>query len=240
MAQEPSSLHNPYAGVPFAWQLTETVQDFLERLPPATTDWTPLCPWIYICNPFIRRVPRDQGENQLSKGNEDEAPTEEGSRLLYVTEGALERLHILADVIGRIEGSGAQKFAVAKAVEKERSRAALDILHLAHVGKVRTGKWMLFCQVADVNDIWETVAKATANNELGIAAKVAPRALDQDPRRERLVCIYTQDFADKADVRRVLEKLRELRLVDGRRRPIYYKPDHETKLLIINTVSKDL
>lgn len=83
---------------------------------------------------------------------------------------------------------------------------------------------MLFCPPDEVNEVWEIVAKATANNELGIAAKVAPKPEDEDPRKDRLICVYTTDFRDKADVGRVLQKLRELRLVEARGRPIYYKP----------------
>lgn len=83
---------------------------------------------------------------------------------------------------------------------------------------------MLFCPPAEVNDVWDIVAKATANNELGIAAKVAPKPVDEDSRRDRLICVYTTDFSDKADVGRVLQRLRELRLVEARGRPIYYKP----------------
>ncbi|KAI1020798.1 hypothetical protein LB504_011877 [Fusarium proliferatum] len=85
-------------------------------------------------------------------------------------------------------------------------------------------QWMLFCAPAEVNDVWGIVAKATAKNELGIAAKVAPRPAEEDSRKDRLICVYTTDFADKADVGRVLQKLRELRLVEARGRPIYYKP----------------
>lgn len=83
---------------------------------------------------------------------------------------------------------------------------------------------MLFCPPNEVNDVWEIVAKATANNELGIAAKVAPKPVEDDFRRDRLICVYTSDFADRADVGRVLQKLRELRLVEARGRFIYYKP----------------
>lgn len=83
---------------------------------------------------------------------------------------------------------------------------------------------MLFCSPAEVNDVWETIAKATANNELGIAAKVLPRTPLENSRKDRLICVYTSDFEDKADVGRVLQKLRELKLVESRGRPIYYKP----------------
>lgn len=83
---------------------------------------------------------------------------------------------------------------------------------------------MLFCTPTEVDDVWAVVARATANNELGIAAKVAPHQETEDARKDRLVCVYTTDFQDKADVARVLQKLRELRLVEVRGRPIYYKP----------------
>lgn len=87
---------------------------------------------------------------------------------------------------------------------------------------------MLFCSPAEVNDVWEIVAKATANNELGIAAKVAPKPVEEDSRKDRIICVYTSDFANKADVGRVLQRLRELRLVEPRSRAIYYKPDAYT------------
>ncbi|GKT48429.1 uncharacterized protein ColSpa_08610 [Colletotrichum spaethianum] len=87
-------------------------------------------------------------------------------------------------------------------------------------------QWMLFCQPKDVDEVWRVVARATANNELGVAAKVAPWNPHNDPtgRKDRIVCVYTADFSDKADVTRVLQKLRELRLVEAMGRPIYYKP----------------
>lgn len=72
--------------------------------------------------------------------------------------------------------------------------------------------------------MWELVAKATANNELGIAAKVAPRSPFEDQRKDRIICVYTADFNDKADVGRVLQRLRELRLVETKGRLVYYKP----------------
>ncbi|KAH0493287.1 hypothetical protein TgHK011_008199 [Trichoderma gracile] len=222
---EASRLHNPYAGIPYAWQLTETVDDFLARLPPATTDRTPEVPWIYICNPWIPRVHKREGQGQFSKGNEDEAPEEEGSETAIVAQGGLERLHLVSKFIEGMQRSGQAPSVVEKEIRNERKQATSDILKLAHLVKVRTGKWMLFCPTTEVNEVWEIVAKATANNELGIAAKVAPRSPLEDFRKDRLLCVYTADFTDKADVGRVLQKLRELKLVEARGRPIYYKPD---------------
>lgn len=80
---------------------------------------------------------------------------------------------------------------------------------------------MVFCAAFEVNDVWEIIAKATAKNELGIAAKVAPNS-GGDQRRERLICVYTADFSDKKDVTRVAQRLKQLGLVKSR--PLYYKP----------------
>ena len=81
---------------------------------------------------------------------------------------------------------------------------------------------MLFVEPNMVNTVWEIIARATAQNELGIAAKVAPRDA-ADPRRSRLICIYTYDFQDKDDVGRVLLRLKQLEFVRTGGRQIYYK-----------------
>ncbi|PQK10674.1 hypothetical protein BB8028_0002g09930 [Beauveria bassiana] len=225
-----AALHNPYAGVPFAWQLTETVDNFLARLPPAMTAQMPETPWIYICNPYIPRVAKSEGLGQTNKGNEDEGPEQEGARLDVVIEGGMERLELLDTFLREVPNFGIPPSTTEREKNKERSQATQDILHLAHIGKVRAGKWMIFCDVLDVNEVWELVAKATASNELGIAAKVAPRPEQGDPRKERLICVYTKDFMDKVDIGRVVQRLKELGLADGKSKRIYYKPDVFTYL----------
>ena len=104
-------------------------------------------------------------------------------------------------------------------------------------------QWMIFCGPADVDETWAVVARATANNELGVAAKVQPgpdpSILDFLPgggrvdQQERLICVYTADFADVADVKRVAAGLRQLGLVAprGRGRPLFYKPGQCFSLL---------
>ncbi|EQB51365.1 hypothetical protein CGLO_09098 [Colletotrichum gloeosporioides Cg-14] len=219
-----TKLHNPYVGVPYAWQLTETVSDFLNRLPPETTEGTAEVPWIFICNPFIPRKNRFLAQNQFSKGNEDEAPEEDGSQLNTLVEGGTERLRILRSFVDGIHRT--KKSATAKLLEinHEKKQAVKDVLSLAHACKVRSGKWLLFCSPRDVNEVWAIIARATANNELGIAAKVAPRQ-DATGRKDRMIAVYTADFNDVTDVMRVLRRLRELKVVEAMGRPIYYKPD---------------
>jgi len=257
-AAKPPKLHNPYEGQVSAKQLSETMPDFLSRLPPATTDVTPDIPWIYVANPFI---PREGG------GGVEEAPAESGTQLSTFIEGGGERLELFGDFLRTVDekkrggGGGRVSAAMNRQVTAEREGCVNDILMLAKVMKVRTGKaslfpplsipshpmpslasssypslcvqihtadrplqWMLFVEPTSVNEVWARVAQATARNELGIAAKVAPREERGSP-RERVVCIYTYDFRDRDDVARVLHRLRQLELVRDRAagKPIYYK-----------------
>ena len=78
---------------------------------------------------------------------------------------------------------------------------------------------MMFCPQNEVNAVWSVIARATAEADLGIAAKVAP---DDGRSGERLICIYTKDFTDLDDVTRVIRKMKNLGLVESRK-PLYYK-----------------
>ncbi|KAK7992295.1 hypothetical protein PG996_012692 [Apiospora saccharicola] len=227
--KDTAQLHNPYSGYKYAWQLDETVDKFLKRLPPATTNESEVCPWIFICNPYIDRKHKSLAQNQHVRGSEDEAPEDELSDIPRFIEGGSERLSMVAEFSNFMRKSSKSRAVITREVNKAGRDAAGEILDLALNLHVKCGKWMIFCPVHSVNDIWELVAKATANNELGIAAKVAPRsAVDQ--RTERLICVYTADFSDRTDVHRVAAKLKQLGLVQLHGRPLYYKPDCYTYL----------
>lgn len=135
-----SKLHNPYAGVPYAWQLTETIDDFLSRLPPATTEASEEVPWIFVCNPYISRKARPHAQSRGSRGNEDEAPEEEGTQLARAVEGGTERLHILTSFLGGLELAAKTKTVKTREANKERKAAVEDVLKLAHACRVRSGK----------------------------------------------------------------------------------------------------
>ncbi|KAJ4388162.1 hypothetical protein N0V93_008769 [Gnomoniopsis smithogilvyi] len=229
-----TQLHNPYEGqYCCAKQLNETIEGFLSRLPPATTNVDSDIPWIYVANPYIPR--QDRGG--------EEAPVEFGADLGKFIEGGEKRLEMCSDfvrvlearpAIGRGGGRGGggrggpTKAMMSREIAKEKAECVDDILMLAKVLKVATGKWMLFIEPAYVNDVWATVARATVKNELGIAAKVAPRE-ERGSKKERLICIYTYDFSDKDDVGRVLARMKQLDLVrtGPGRRPIYYKAEFQ-------------
>jgi Domain of unknown function (DUF1917) len=138
-------LHNPYDGVPFAWQLTETVDSFLARLPPRTTMQSMTTPWIFICNPYIRRKARvtensDGSVAEKGKGNEDEGPSEEASKVGLVVEAGLERLDLLREFTEKTKTMARNPAAAEKEMNKERKKGVEDILTLAHAAKVRAGK----------------------------------------------------------------------------------------------------
>ena len=134
-------LHNPYDGVPSAWQLTESLDSFFRRLPPATTDLSePDLSWIFICNPYIPRTHKVDAQSQQSKGNEDEAPEEEGTKLFLAVEGATERLQLLGDFIQGASKLGTDPATVTRDINKERRLATQKILDLGHACRVRAGK----------------------------------------------------------------------------------------------------
>lgn len=135
-----SHLHNPYAGIEYAWQLTETIEDFLERVPPATTDEAPGNHWIWVCNPYINRKKKEEASNQNIPGGEDEAPEEEGADLPSVVEGGMERLHFAREFIDMCKKSGNQPALITRECRKAGVDAAKDILDLAKAHHVRCGK----------------------------------------------------------------------------------------------------
>jgi len=90
----------------------------------------------------------------------------------------------------------------------------------------RDGKWLVFEPTTHVDAVWALIKQATEAGRLGTAAKVAtarphPNATDQ---RSKVICVYTYDWKDEADVKRVREELRRL----GITRKIPYKTDADT------------
>lgn len=80
---------------------------------------------------------------------------------------------------------------------------------------------MLFVSPEEVNVVWAVVAQYTARGELGHAAKVAPDGGEGE--KPRLICVYTEDYTDIADVTRVAKKMKEIGFISALGRPIYYK-----------------
>ena len=212
-------LYNMYKGDPCSRQMDETVDAFLTRLPPLTTTSGP---WIRIGNPHSNfRHTLEDRSGFIEKGKE--------------------LLEEFATAKARIESSmvGESQPAIARNVKPLRQELEKDLFKTAQATGCKTGKWMLFPAPDRVNSAWSKIAKATANNELGLAAKVAAAVSDEeDPNKARLICIYTDDFEDKKDVKRVCQRLAALGFVNGtgatgEGRAIYYKADAYTYLNIM-------
>ncbi|EXJ85164.1 hypothetical protein A1O3_05839 [Capronia epimyces CBS 606.96] len=133
---------------------------------------------------------------------------------------------------------------ITRLLRSERTHLEAAILDLARTTHVTCGKWMLFPSPDDVDRVWAVVAHGTWDGRLGISAKVAVAETetntstrsetetatntsgasnrghdgDSDPARKqqqhRLICIYTSDFEDKADVKRVLVGMKDLGLLN--------------------------
>lgn len=226
MAQEAAAptiakvLYNMYEGDVGGRQLSETVEAFLARLPPLTTQLTTTGPWLYIGNPYTSHRPSSEHRREfITKGTE------------LLEEFRSSKESIEASMAGK------PKAIITRKLTPLRKKLETDLLAAAKGKGCTSGKWMLFPSPDRVNAAWSLVATATANDELGFAAKVATDG--GEPERARLICIYTDDFENKADVKRVLERLCDMGLVDGRgamgeSRPIYYKADAYTYLDIMS------
>jgi hypothetical protein len=98
---------------------------------------------------------------------------------------------------------------------------------LARRSGLLIGKWLVYESKDTINMNWDKIADSTLKGELGIDAKVST-AKQVGTSKEYVVCVYTGDYLDAADVKQVREKLREL----GYAHRLYYKPDLYTYLNI--------
>ena len=90
----------------------------------------------------------------------------------------------------------------------------------------RGGKWLIFVHVKEIDEVWRKIKKAIEEGKLGNSAKVAtarpnPNAKNPDI---KVICVYTYDWTDEEDVRRIREELRKL----GITQKISYKTDEDT------------
>ena len=91
----------------------------------------------------------------------------------------------------------------------------------------RGGKWLIFVPTDSVDEVWERIRLAVLQGQLGDSAKVStanpnPNAADKS---KHVICVYTYDSDDVADLRRIRAVLRGL----GIRHRIPYKTDSSTE-----------
>ncbi|KAF1984465.1 DUF1917-domain-containing protein [Aulographum hederae CBS 113979] len=210
-------LHNIYEGQEAARQLHEPIHAFLKRLPPL--DSRHIGPWIWIANPYPSQ---DKGKGKYNQQAfmiaAEQGLADYMSKKRSLEEGNPEIL----------PGTLTRKLRPARDQMKD------EILRLAVENGVTSGKWMLFPKMDDIHRVWRLVCEGVAENRLGTGAKFATGSDRPDRGRGppvRLICVYTKDFSDRNDVRRVVEELAEMALVPrDASRGIYYKCDAYTHL----------
>ncbi|KAH3920329.1 hypothetical protein HBI56_068580 [Parastagonospora nodorum] len=205
-------LFNPGQGSPDAWQLGESAEDFVRRLPPLTTSIN-TCAWIWAHNPHFDV--RDK--NKVISHRADDFRSL-GTQLLGESLQARQQI--------QSHNLHGPKAAITRSLNQESKDLQQRITDLAVECGVLSGKWMLFPKLEEVNQVWKKVVEGVINNRLGPTAKVAP---DEGKPGDRLICIYTRDFRDQDDVLRVLLELETMGLVNSGR-SIYYKSDAFTYL----------
>lgn len=90
----------------------------------------------------------------------------------------------------------------------------------------KSGKWLIFVDQKEVNEVWAKVKKATEEGKFGGSSKVAtakPNPNAKDPSK-KVICVYTFDWTDEKDVKRVREELRKIGITSK----IPYKSDEDT------------
>lgn len=89
----------------------------------------------------------------------------------------------------------------------------------------KAGKWLIFLEPNETDELWKKIRDATAAGELGISAKVSTAKQSPESRDERMVIyVYTTDWEDEEDVMRIREVLRNIGVTDR----IGYKRNIET------------
>lgn len=90
----------------------------------------------------------------------------------------------------------------------------------------RSGKWLVFAPATNIDTTWTQFKKALHQGSFGRVMKVATRArLDRyDNVMKHVICVYTYDYEDIQDIKRVRQALRSL----GVTWKISYKDDETT------------
>lgn len=91
----------------------------------------------------------------------------------------------------------------------------------------KSGKWLIFLPLEELDDVWRKVKEATEIGLLGTVSKVATAY--ENPyakkKRERVICVNTYDADDRQDVSAIRNQLRVL----GISKKIPYKLDSVTQ-----------
>ncbi|KAH8426824.1 uncharacterized protein LDX57_004555 [Aspergillus melleus] len=183
----------------------QSMSNLVASMPPSTANMHDTGPWIFVHNPHYRGPQPPNPSSFWVEASEDNM----GGF------GSSTPIRRLGGSFSSAENHRTQQF-------MERS-----ILDLARREGIKTGKWLFFMAPDRVDYVWNVIAQATERGELGPSSKVAT---NDGSGKARMIAVYTYDFDDVADIRRVARKLVDLGLIKPYDRPIYYKTDAYTHL----------
>lgn len=89
----------------------------------------------------------------------------------------------------------------------------------------RSGKWQIFFSAKNIDTYWLGIKHAIEQGQLGSQAKVSTRINRKTSQRgQYVICVYTYDYEDSADARRIREALRDM----GFMQKLPYKSNEDT------------
>ena len=196
-----------------SWQQHETILEFLRRLPVANPETANVGPWLWVhCSPELQ----DSRDDDDVDGFIDSATP--------LLDGLLKQR-----VIFEQQNPGKAVGTITRKLSPYRDQLEVDLLNTAKKFGVTSGKWMLFPKLDDLPRVWCLVTEATAEGKLGPTSKVGTWSPEDAIKGCTLICVYTKDFTDLDDVKRVMRALIELGITT-RESKIYYKCDAYTHL----------
>ncbi|MBI4262107.1 DUF1917 domain-containing protein [Candidatus Uhrbacteria bacterium] len=89
----------------------------------------------------------------------------------------------------------------------------------------RGGKWLIFVGGHNLSRIWRRIRSATEEGKLGGLAKASKHGSRAQSPNNGVICVYTYDWKDIHDVKRIREELRKIGII----RKISYKTDEDTE-----------
>jgi len=99
----------------------------------------------------------------------------------------------------------------------------------------RGGKWLIFVGSRYLSRIWRQIKIAVEEGRLGGSAKVPRHGSRAQNQSNGVICVYTYDWKDCEDVKRIRDALRKIGIV----RKISYKTDEDTERGIYGTNSTE-
>lgn len=89
----------------------------------------------------------------------------------------------------------------------------------------KSGKWLIFREKTEIDQVWDKVRLATEKGLLGHGSKVSTGKDNPNGKYNKgVICVYTYDWTDEKDIKRVREELRKIGIVER----IPYKSDQDT------------